>query len=1301
MKSFYRLLFIAIFLSTTTLSSVAQVPPPPDPSCPCGNSKKGPDDPTCPSCGPNHFDPFTGNVSRDIRDLEIWGGVGEIPLVLMRYGNSRNMVRPWQLAFHYLLFDGGTNAAGQPILELHYPQGGRDIFAQSPINPTWWLPISGINERIYQYGNNFFLQLANGHRYRFEKMVTGGNTDYVLRDFKDQYQNEYTVTYDNVNLKKRITEPAGRYLEFQFTPRSFVNDPLSAATSDGRHADYVYDTFNDGIRDHVRLRTVNYGDGTKAQYDYSQQAPGIPFVLSHAIDPRVEGHATNMRYTYTNIGGGIAGIVYQEINGVSNEVMATLDGSTVNRKVSYPTGRIQVINMPDSMMGEMKTYRDGVNATTEYTYYDNGKGFVKTITDALGRVTTFNAYTIYGNPLEITHPDGSKEKWIRDTLDLVLRYYDQLNRATTYTRDSRHRPTRIDYPDGRYETFTYNGFSEVLDHRRKNGCTEHFTYDSRGLESSFTDCAGNLTQYAYDPADRLATTTDARGNVTRYEYNERGLVTKMTNADNSTRLYTYDAFGNRLTTTNEVSKTWTTTYDEFKRPKTIADPLSRTTNYSYDLPGGVCGCSHEKANPTKITLPSGRATTMTYDVEWRKTGKAVGEGTPDAATTQYEYDLIGNLVRTIDGRGKQWATTYDNMNRRKSRADPLGNTTEWTYDLVGNTLTVKRPDGGTTVSVYDRMDRVVQTTDPKGQATKYVYDDDGNVMKFTDPKGNAYVFGHDVLDRLTYMRYTDNLTSEGYTYDAVGNLKTFRNRKGDVRTYTYDNRDREILSDWSDATPDVATTYDAAGRAVTKTSSVSALSYAYNGANELLSETQNVGGGGGPKTVSYAYNQDGWRSAMTYPAGTVLSYNYTGRNLLRTIGENTGLSPTVVTYTYDLTDDRAGKALQNGTSTAYAYDDARRLLSIDHQKGAASFARFNYGYDNVNRRTFVQYDNTKGDVYSYDAIDQVTDVKYDVTNPDGVAGTPIRAVNYNYDAAGNRTTLTNNGTITNYATNNLNQYTTVGASPLAYSADGNLQTADGWTYTYDAQNRLISAQKAATTVDFLYDAMNRCVKRVVNAATTFFHYDGWNLIEERNAAGVLLQRYVHGVMTDELLKKVSSANTVYYHQDALGSVTHLTSETGNVVEKYAYDVFGAATIKDAGGAIIQQSAFENRFMFTGRELIKEINLYDYRNRMYLISQGRFVQPDLIKFADWDLNLYKYVGNNSINKTDPLGLEAQGPGEEDCTNRCRKFCEKAPFPNKCFEKCWDACMGGKPNPLCFLETPGNKPKKLPWPLSLFF
>src|SRR5678815_2984089 len=140
------------------------------------------------------------------------------------------------------------------------------------------------------------------------------------------------------------------------------------------------------------------------------------------------------------------------------------------------------------------------------------------------------------------------------------------------------------------------------------------------------------------------------------------------------------------------------------------------------------------------------------------------------------------------------------------------------------------------------------------------------------------------------------------------------------------------------------------------------------------------------------------------------------------------------------------------------------MVSIDNLKNAVSFARFDYGYDNVNRREYMEKDGSKGDVYAYDAIDQVKGVQYNATNPNGTPSNPQRTVSYDWDSAGNRTDATDNGASTNYIANELNQYTTVGAILPGYDPNGNLTSFNGWTYAYDAQNRLTLATNGNNTV---------------------------------------------------------------------------------------------------------------------------------------------------------------------------------------------------------------------------------------------
>ena len=223
-----------------------------------------------------------------------------------------------------------------------------------------------------------------------------------------------------------------------------------------------------------------------------------------------------------------------------------------------------------------------------------------------------------------------------------------------------------------------------------------------------------------------------------------------------------------------------------------------------------------------------------------------------------------------------------------------------------------------------------------------------------------------------------------------------------------------------------------------------------------------------------------------------------------------------------------------------------------------------------------------------------------------------------------------------YSANNLNQYTSVGSASFDYDDNGNLTSGNG-TFVYDAQNRLTSASVAVTNETLGYDSKNRVVQRSIGGTTTYLIYDGWDLIEERNGSNAVLATYVHGAKEDELLTRTdASGNTVYYHHNALGSVTDLTNASGDVVEKYKYDAFGTPTITTASGGALTLSAYGNRFMFTGREYLAELGLYDYRNRVYSPSLGRFLQTDSLKFSGQDINIYRYCGNDPLNFTDGMG-----------------------------------------------------------------
>jgi RHS repeat-associated protein len=142
--------------------------------------------------------------------------------------------------------------------------------------------------------------------------------------------------------------------------------------------------------------------------------------------------------------------------------------------------------------------------------------------------------------------------------------------------------------------------------------------------------------------------------------------------------------------------------------------------------------------------------------------------------------------------------------------------------------------------------------------------------------------------------------------------------------------------------------------------------------------------------------------------------------------------------------------------------------------------------------------------------------------------------------------------------------------------------------------------------------LGRCAKRSHNdGSALYFYYDGWNLIQEGPSSSSASRNYVHGARVDEIVKSITygaGGQEAYHHYDARGHCTLLTNSSGNIMEQYEYDAFGYPYFYDGAAQPLSSSLFGNRFLFTGREWLSDLKLYDYRHRMYQPELGRFMQP---------------------------------------------------------------------------------------------
>src|SRR4030042_499579 len=136
---------------------------------------------------------------------------------------------------------------------------------------------------------------------------------------------------------------------------------------------------------------------------------------------------------------------------------------------------------------------------------------------------------------------------------------------------------------------------------------------------------------------------------------------------------------------------------------------------------------------------------------------------------------------------------------------------------------------------------------------------------------------------------------------------------------------------------------------------------------------------------------------------------------------------------------RTGLAYPNGASIAYSYDAASRLLAIDNQTNSGQH-KYAYTYDKVGNRKDMTVTSPSGvgiHLYEYDKIYQVTEVDYppelDYLATDST---------FNYDDAGNRTSVIDGSGQTSSGANALNQYTAADGGYYQYDTSGNMTRSE-------------------------------------------------------------------------------------------------------------------------------------------------------------------------------------------------------------------------------------------------------------------
>ena len=635
----------------------------------------------------------------------------------------------------------------------------------------------------------------------------------------------------------------------------------------------------------------------------------------------------------------------------------------------------------------------------------------------------------------------------------------------------------------------------------------------------------------------------------------------------------------------------------------------------------------------------------------------------------YTYDAAGWLQSTTDPRGLVDEQTYDGLDRLTQDIQDFtdgvpttdsNQTTQYTYDGDNNVLTVT----------------ALQASGTPSQTTQYIYG--------VTTAGGSAINSNDLLAATLYPDQTTGQPSasqeETYTYNALGQIASMTDRNGSTHQYSYDVLGRQtsdtvttLGTGVDGSVRRIDTAYDQQGNPYLFTSYadtagttvVNQVEDLFNGLGQLTTEYQSISGAVDMSTtpsVQYAYTEmSGGQNnsrlvSMTYPNGRVLNYNYAAGldssiSRLSSISDNSGTLEGYVYLGLGTVIERDHP--QTGVNETFISQTNSTGDAGDNITGLDRFGRvvedawvnsmtsgftddFLYTYDrdsNALTRTNA-LDAAFSQSYTYNGLNELTGY----TQGDG------SSQDYGLDALGNFTNVTTNGTPQTRTVNAQNQYTSVGSGTPTYDKNGNLTTdpTTGNTMVYDAWNRLVTVKNGSTTLaSYQYDALSRRVVEVDGSTTRDVYFDGNNAIEERlNGGSTASMQYVWDPLASNTLVEIDQASSRYYvQQDANGNVTALLNTSGAVVERYVYSPYGGVTIYNSTWTTVRSSSsYDMRVLYQGMRYDPTVGLYNADERVYSPTMQVWLQMDPIGFAGGTFVQTQFVGDNPVNRTDPMGLQ---------------------------------------------------------------
>jgi YD repeat-containing protein len=896
------------------------------------------------------------NARREVDDIVVPGSIGKYPLKMTRYYNSR---RP--IVSYGLMGPGWSHeylwGAGLSVGKFYYPNGSEQdshCFELLGVSDGW-MPGSPTCD---QNGCRGDFRLADGGTVHFDGPLGGL---FQARTIKDPYNQTTTLTYytsgAQSGLLYRVTEPGGRYLQFNYSQLNgytMLHEVDAYDRQGGSRIDWVvynYTSRSPGGQYGPPmncLTSVDYSDGQHAYYTYQDdnapEHPGPPCpcvikvmpLLRTCRDVRYKGAMRHICYDYQD-------------NGPHGAIIAerySLNGSTDGPRVSKidPPAPSPLVQSPDFPTTFTESRGDGPTRSFTYTPLRLGRpngGDPETCPIVTGPAPQqfLKSYTDFKTP-------GNSTQLGYDTNWYVNSVTDANGHTTSYTRGPPPpagigQITQIEHPDHKTINYDYTG---------ANGGPWYVM--------KITDERGNITQHTRDNNHRITSTDhkDRNENIIayeefRYDNNPFGLLSthhlpSNASANGAYVHFQYDGRGLLIAKTNPTTRSdWN---------DALANAPKTTYTY-YTAADGKPGWVDRVQTMTLPANAQGLAASETYEYDLSANNTSRGlvtKITHNDATRTYKsfgYDVFGNKLWEENEKRNHTSYDYDNYNRVTKITDPFLKFETFSYLKPGANSSYLH----TTSSVYTHTSRTnivttntydnnfrKKTTTVGSSITQFDYDNVGNLTDVTDPRGKITHNEYDNRNRkgkATEAYGTGLAATTVWHYDPASNIQQIDRPDSQYEWKGYDALNRMI---WHWVQRQIPNT-----NPVESEDLVTGFGYWPSG---KLLWVQDPNHWGVPGVATYfGYNESDQMNLMVYPGGT--EYQQWSYDDAHNLASRTTVhgAPEIQRFTYDIRNRKVTMRWDNNADWAdFTYDDVGRLLTATNPNSTITRA-----YDAAGRLT--------------------------------------------------------------------------------------------------------------------------------------------------------------------------------------------------------------------------------------------------------------------------------------------------------------------------------------------------------------